>query len=665
VKTDIDYLHQGMLGSIYWKDLNGVYLGGNDFAAKAVGLESASDLIGKTDYDLFPKEIADNFRKNDLYVVEHDESITVEEEVIAPDGKKLVQISSKKPLLDRENNIVGVIGCTVDITYLKEVERDLRQSNKKLRTALEKAESANKAKSAFVANISHDIRTPLAGMISVAQAMVDDPSFRTTENIDDICKAAMNLLNMLNQILDFTKAESDDFRELQKAEVFPIRDIIDSILSLYKPSAKSKNLLLVAEVSNDVPSHIKTKPTFIHKILINLVGNALKFTEKGYVKINVWFNDNKSMLYFSVSDTGKGIPDDKKETVFDWFEKLTPSYKGAEHGTGLGLATVKNAVDALKGNIKITDNEDGGTVFTCNIPVKFIKDVGSEGENYHVEDLFDEQDLREVSDVSTKVETQKTNFQPDKSTNTPEIISGKHLLLIEDNLTAGKGASMMLKNSGFSVNWVETGKEGLSEILSGNYDVIISDVGLPDMNGDEVVLRAREEGVTLPIFALTGHANTDKEVLMESGFTGVMVKPLNIKLFLGLVRHHESHNVESRVEHDRKVIIDLSLSEGIGLDIESAKEILRSFIEGLDAVKQELKQAIAEKNIKSLREILHRTRGGATYACVPRLSAVMKVVHETLKEYAMAGEQIDFDKLFQPLFDSIEELEQEYQKHYL
>jgi len=331
----------------------------------------------------------------------------------------------------------------------------------------------------------------------------------------------------------------------------------------------------------------------------------------------------------------------------------------------LGLATVKNAVDGLKGDIKITDNKGGGTVFTCNIPVEVIENTRSNDEQYDVTNLVDDEDLREVNEASasakTKEEIKQTESQKPQPSKPDKITSDKRLLLIEDNIAAGKGALMLLKKAGFSIDWVETGEKGLSEILNGDYEIIISDIGLPDINGDKVVLRARQEGVDIPIYALTGHANADKEALLENGFTEVMVKPLNIKSFLNLIQNYDYHAKELEAAHE-KPVIDLSLSNEIGFDLEAVKEILNSFIISLDSDKQELQQGIAERNIKKLRDILHRTRGGAAYACVPKLSAVLKTVHENLKEHAMDGEVIDFDELFEPLFNAIEELKIEFRK---
>ncbi len=634
-----------MPGNFYWKDKDGRYLGCNQLLINTLGFSNKKELIGKTDYDIWPEK-AEKLLKNDKKVIEEIRTLRFKEEVVL-NGEKLFFAVVKMPWISSEDrNILGVIGNSLDIT--------------EIRNAREQAQAANKAKSAFLANISHDIRTPLSGMISIAEAMIDSPSLRTTENIRDIYQSSVNLLKMLNQILDFTKAESVDFRKLQKSETFPIREVVDDTLSLYKPSAKAKNLLLMAEFANNVPSHIQTKPTFIHKILVNLVGNALKFTYKGYVKIDVWFDRERSKIYFSVSDTGKGIPDDKKESIFEWFEKLTPSYKGTEHGTGLGLATVKSAIDGLEGNIKVKDNNGGGTVFTCEIPVKFIKQPSCDDEHSYTENFVNKDNLRNLDKVNILKKIGTNEMQQPQPLAQDEIICGKHILLIEDNVTAGKGAAMLLKNSGFSVNWVQTGKDGLDEILTNNYDMIISDIGLPDIDGDKVVLKAREEGIKTPIYALTGHAKVDREALIESGFTEAMLKPLNIKLFINLMKHHDYHEVTNKKE-----IINLSLCDEIGFDRETAKEILISFIENFSVDVDELKQGIIEKNYGKLRDVLHKIQGGAAYACVPKLSTVLKSVHETLKEKSMAGEKIDLDKLFQPVFDSMKELKQEYQQYYL
>ena len=516
-------------GFMYLKDKNSVYLMCNENFSKVAGLKNPEEIAGKTDFDLAWSDTeSELFIKGDVEVLSGKAKINFEESQKQADGKTRIVLANKVPMYDEKNNIIGILGNYVDITDRKELENDLIETKVQ-------AQVANKVKTAFLANMSHDIRTPLTGIISMSEVLMADVNLRTMENVKAIYESSVHLLNMLNQILDFIQSESVGFRDLQKVEIFSIREIVKDVLALYKAKSKTKNLLLLSEISKDVPNYIKTKPTFIHKILVNLVGNALKFTDSGYVKIAVWLDENLSNLSFSVSDTGKGIPDDKKETVFEWFEKLTPSYKGYEHGTGLGLATVKNAIEALNGNINITDNEGGGTIFTCKIPIEIIYAENDVTPEYASDNIFDKESLRATNVISSSSKSIKSRTES-ISANKP--IVGKRLLLIEDSATAGKGTSIMLKKAGFLVHWVETGGEGLSEILHGNYDIVISDIGLPDMEGDEVVLRAREKGIITPIYALTGYADINKEALIEKGFTEVMKKPLSIELFLDLMQQH-------------------------------------------------------------------------------------------------------------------------------
>jgi len=648
-----------MPGHVYWLDKNLKYLGCNLEQAKAAGLDSVNEIIGKTNKEMIWYKDAEELDKINQKVLETGQKYT-QEEVNRREGQENKIFLTKKTVFkDEQGKTAGVLGISFDITDKKKLESELIKRNEELLLLKEKAEAANKAKSTFIANISHDIRTPLSGIISVGDAMVASPEELTTGNVQDMLAAAHALLNMQNRILDFIRVESPDFRELQKEETFSIASVINDVIALYTPSANISKLKLKSNIADNIPEYIITKPTFIHKILVNLIGNAIKFTKEGYVAINVWYaNETEPMLYFSVSDTGEGIPDDKKDKVFEWFEKLTPSYKGTHHGTGLGLAMVRKAVDGLGGNITVSDNEDGGTVFTCELPIKIPEKTG------HLQSTQTKFSANEeITDINNLIQAQQVEDVADSdidSKQASEVIAGKHLLLIEDSKIAGKGALMMLKKAGFSVDWVETGESGIAQILTGKHDIVIADIGLPDMNGDKVVLEARKAGASMPIYALTGHAAVDREELLDVGFTDVMVKPLNLKLFLKLMLGHGQQ--QEKVAINKDAVIDLSLANDIGLDRESAKEMLEIFIETLDSDKQELKQGIAMKNVKKLRDTLHKLRGGATYACVPKLSAVMKQVHEDLKEKAMSNKPIDFDEHFRPLFLAMDELKQAYQK---
>lgn len=354
-------------GSIYWKNADGVYLGVNKHShemMKTVNLEHKS-IIGKTDYDLFPKDVADVFRKNDLLVLQKGQTIT-EEEPTFVDNKKIYQLSTKKPLRDDTGKIVGIVGNTVDISYLKKIEAELR-------TAKEKAEDANRIKTEFIHNMEHDIRTPFSGIWGLASYLWEretDPEKK--EYLGDITRSAKELLDYCNGILDFSRIEQGDFPVLLKK--FSIKEVLNNIIIVEKPAAKHKDLNLILDCSSNVPSVLIGDRYRLYRILINLVSNAIKFTIEGKIKLivkNVKQKGHKEVIIkFIVEDTGIGIPKEKQDFIFEKFSRVSQANRGIYKGIGLGLRIVRQFVAEMEGEIDITSKAGEGTIFICTLPFK-------------------------------------------------------------------------------------------------------------------------------------------------------------------------------------------------------------------------------------------------------------------------------------------------------
>ncbi len=621
-------------GHIFWKDLECRFLGCNDKQAQIAGLSSRHEIIGLNSIDVISKNQPKELRKKqamaidaiDMKIMRSGIPETIEEPFVTEEGEERIFLSQKVPIKDSEDKVIGLLGIAIDITEQKRMERELSR-------ARDQAELANKAKSAFLANISHDTRTPLSGIITLSEAMMKDSKLLTIENIIHINKSSQSLLDMMNKVLDFIRIESPDFRELQKAELFSISQLVDDVFSLYRPSFNTKKIKFKINIAKNMPPCLFSKPFFIYKIFVNLIGNALKFTEKGYVSLDVWLKGRK--FCFSITDTGSGIPDKEKAKIFEWFEKLNPSYKSTLDGMGLGLALVKTALEDLNGNIQVLDNKDGGTIFSGEIPIEIPSSVDKKNTD--------------IPPIGSSRLQQNNTFKEIK------LESKKYILLVEDSEIAGMAAKLVLEQVGFVVDWVKTGQDGLAAILAGKYNMFILDIGLPDMAGDEVIVQARIAGTKEPAYALTGHADIDREELIAKGFTEVMVKPLDIKSFLDFIKENDD---EFELGKSDIKIVDLNLGENFGFDKRQAKEILATFIAGLDIDVQDLKKAIEKTDIKKLQNILHRIKGGASYACVPKLDTELKIAHSAIK----AGDVLNLEELFNPLFLAIEELIEVFEK---
>lgn len=371
---------ENLPGSIYWKDRNGVYLGRNAYShekMQSVNLEAdvtqGSSVIGKIDYDFFPKEVADEYRKHDMEVMQSGHELVREETVILPNGEKLIQLSSKRPLRNERGNIVGIVGNTIDITYLKKIEAELREAKEKL-------ERANVLKTEFIRNMEHDIRTPFNGVWGLSNILwqqENEPEKK--ELLGDITNCAKELLDYCNGILDFSKIEQGNLPLLEKK--FNTRDLVGSVISIEMPPAKLKKLDFLLEYDDNLPVVLAGDQYRLQRILINLVSNAIKFTPQGYVKLRVKLtkkqDDKNAIIRFIIEDTGIGIPQEKQDFIYEKFAKIIPSNKGTYKGIGLGLRIVKQFIEEMGGEIDLTSEPGKGSTFICTLPFRLplINDV--------------------------------------------------------------------------------------------------------------------------------------------------------------------------------------------------------------------------------------------------------------------------------------------------
>lgn len=356
----------GLLGAIavhyWWKNAEGIYLGCNDRVLNLLGLNSSSDIIGKSDFDLPWCESAKELRFHDKRVMQTKRIHTRKETVKKADGSMVTFLVTKAPYFDENKNVIGTIGTSIEIT-------DTIQRQKELEEAIDKAELANQAKTEFLYNMRHDIRTPFSGILSLAQVLASNESDSEKKKyLLQIERSSEELLLYLNEILEFTQLESGSMPILSKP--FDLRQLIESVIDTFKPSVSSSGIALDYEYI-DLPDWIAGDRFRIQRILINLMSNAIKFTSKGHIKISVSLlreEKNALIINLSVEDTGTGIPLEKQDIIFEKFGKIGSSYDASNTGKGLGLRAVKTLVSELEGNIFLKSRVGFGSTFSCIIP---------------------------------------------------------------------------------------------------------------------------------------------------------------------------------------------------------------------------------------------------------------------------------------------------------
>jgi two-component system aerobic respiration control sensor histidine kinase ArcB len=328
-----------MPGHVYWLDVNNVYQGCNDLQAQSVKLSSRRDIIGKTNHDLIWHDSADELDTINLEVMRTDKPLVMEESALTTYGPAIF-LSQKVPLHNEKNQVVGLLGISFDITARKKTEHALK-------VAKEKAEIANQVKNEFIRNMEHDIRTPISGILGVSSYLKEYQKLpQHRELLNDIEIASAELLDYLNNILEFSQITKDTLPVILKE--LSLSDIVHSIYKIELPAAKHKQLELITVYSSDLPDILIGDTFRIYRIILNLISNAIKFTDAGKITVEVRVAsqvEREITIQLIIQDTGIGVPQNQQVMIFDKFTRCCPSNKGTYKGTGVGLWLVKQFVN--------------------------------------------------------------------------------------------------------------------------------------------------------------------------------------------------------------------------------------------------------------------------------------------------------------------------------
>ncbi len=510
-----------MPGNVYWKDKNGRYRGVNNNAARLAGFASADELVGKCDKDLFGPATAKQLAKIDAALFKSGNTHYLEETAFNEKKEPAIYLTQKILLRDALGNPNGVLGISFDITDRKKMEEELKIAKKE-------AEAAYKAKSQFLAITSHELRTPVAGLLGMIAFLREDKLTASEEKkiIRTMEDCAEHLLNLINDVLDVSKLESQT--TVTRFEWINLKTLLHEIYNILYPLAHNKGLEFHIESPNKIPAAIFCDARILRQILINLVNNAIKFTEHGHVTIrveNLEKKQGKTRLKIIVIDSGIGISPDKLDIIFKPFQQLGETYtrQSSRRGTGLGLTIVEKLAASINMKISVISKPENGSEFSLT----------GEFETDDSKTLMITTPTISNKDHAEEEASQESTIQPIYPN---QLARQPQILLVEDDPVVQYVHHKMLTDIGCQVDVCDSGEEALLKLR--NHDIVFVDISLPDMSGFTLIqsIKQRHYNHIITIIALTAHSNdTERNASLNAGADQFVVKPISWEALRSIV----------------------------------------------------------------------------------------------------------------------------------
>ena len=484
----------------------------------------------------------------------------------------------------------------------EKLEQRVKERTDELASARDEAIKATRSKSAFLANMSHEIRTPLTAIIGFTESMQENNLTESDreEYLHIINRSSKHLLQIINDILDLSKIEADKL-SIELIKVNPA-DILSDVESLLRLMAEDKGLSININYKSPIPVEIASDPVRLKQILINLCNNAVKFTHTGSVNLNIEYDTNHQLIKFEVMDTGIGMTAEQIGNLFQAFTQADSSTTRKYGGTGLGLHLSKQLAKKLGGDIIVTSTPGSGSCFSLSIPVGSMAGVK----------LIDGADHRERR--HSPVAINKHDF------------SGTNILLAEDNEDNQRYISTLLKITGAHFDIAENGLQAVELATNGNYDLILMDMQMPEMNGLEATGKLRRQNYQKPIIALTAnYASSDIETYLKGGCNAHLAKPIERQIFYETIQNQlgTSKQTNETAIPKRPLITD-NFDDAIA-------EAINMFIQRLPGTFTDICEQYEAGNKIRLRELIHDLKGTSGNFGYDKLFAIARDMEELLK----------------------------------
>jgi Amt family ammonium transporter len=512
-------IFENSVEGIFQTTLDGQYLSVNPALARIYGYDSPEKLIAELRNISRQLYVDPDRRRQFREALEKRETVlNFESRVYRADGTIIWISENARVVRDPQGTPLYYEGTVVDIT-------ERREQAALLQAAHEKAEQANRAKSAFLANMSHEIRTPMTAILGYADMLLEhDLDRQCVETIGIIKRNGDHLLEIINSILDLSKIEAGRLA----VESLPCNPcaMVAELASFMRVRAASKRLELAVEFRGPVPRQITSDPTRLRQILINLIGNAIKFTERGSVRVIVGLVDAcaaSCALQFEIVDTGIGMSAAELDRVFEPFTQADVSTTRLFGGTGLGLSICRRLADMLGGTLTAVSVPGEGSRFVLTVPTGPLAGVPL------------------VAAPSEAVGEGESPNQPLLRTPVPAVLKGRRILLAEDGPENQFLISHFLRRAGAEVTIVDNGQLAVDAVLQSEagreqFDVVLMDVQMPVLDGHAATRQLRRRGFVRPIVAVTAHAmNEDREKSLAAGCDEFVTKPVNYRALVAAI----------------------------------------------------------------------------------------------------------------------------------
>ncbi|AMO80746.1 aerobic respiration two-component sensor histidine kinase ArcB [Obesumbacterium proteus] len=556
---------------VYYRNENEEFSGCNRAMELLTG-KSEKQLIGLQPGDVYDEDIAKKVIETDEKVFRHNVSLTYEQWLVYPDGRKACFELRKVPFYDRVGKRHGLMGFGRDITERKRYQDAL--------------ENASRDKTTFISTISHELRTPLNGIVGLSRILLDTELNQEQLNyLKTIHVSAITLGNIFNDIIEMDKLER---RKVQlDNQPIDFTGFLTDLENLSGLLVQPKKLDFTLEPQPNLPHKILADGTRLRQILWNLIGNAVKFTQKGGVNVKVW-RENDGKLFFEVKDSGIGIPQDEQDKIFAMYYQVKDQNGGKPAtGTGIGLAVSKRLAQNMGGDIVVRSTPGEGSCFTLSIDAPVVEEALSP--------------------------------QPEDA----ELpLPALHVLLVEDIELNVIVARSVLEKLGNSVDVAMTGQQALDMFTPGEYDLVLLDIQLPDMTGLDIARNLCEHYDDLPpLVALTANVLKDKKEYLDAGMDDVLSKPLSVPALTAMIKKFwdeapkaKEKKVESKkVAHNTEDLLDTDmLQQYIDLVgpqlIYQSVEMFEKMMPGYLAV---LESNMTARDEKGITEEGHKIKGAA------------------------------------------------------